>query len=129
MDISLDFILFFMGKGTGILNGFRIASHCLKVLRDYILLLDDHRKQEKNQRKFWSLKKKILGWRGGTMQLQEAQDKMTQEDHVYYPSQCEFVKLTYWNIKTLKFNNFKKVKRNHFENTSDQHFAFSLMRP
>ena len=29
------------------------------------------------------------------MQLQEAQDKMTQEDHVYYPSQCEFVKLTY----------------------------------
>ena len=29
------------------------------------------------------------------MQLQEAPDKMTQEDHVYYPSQCEFVKLTY----------------------------------
>ena len=63
------------------------------------------------------------------MQLQEAQDKMTQEDHVYYPSQCEFVKLTYWNIKTLKFNNFKKVKCNNFENTADQHFAFSLMRP
>lgn len=49
MDISLDSVLFFMGIGTGILNGLKIASHCLKVLRDYILLLDDHRKQEKNQ--------------------------------------------------------------------------------
>ena len=52
MDISLDSVLFFMGKGTGILNGLKIASHCLKVLRDNILLLDDHRKQEKNQRAF-----------------------------------------------------------------------------
>lgn len=27
------------------------------------------------------------------MEQQEAQDKTTQEDQIYYPSQCEFVKL------------------------------------
>lgn len=29
------------------------------------------------------------------MEQQEAQDKMTQEDQIYYSSQCEFVKLIY----------------------------------
>ena len=46
-DISLDTVLFFMVIGKGVLNGLKYAGNCLKVLRDYILLLDDQRRRKK----------------------------------------------------------------------------------
>ena len=48
-------------------------------------------KEKKDQRKFWSLQEKIWELVGGQGDNKKAQDKIAQEDQIWFPGQCEFV--------------------------------------
>ena len=48
-------------------------------------------KEKKDQRKFWSLQEKIWELVGGQGDNKKAQDKIAQEDQIWFPGQCVFI--------------------------------------